>query len=186
MVGSFNLCISNEWDTIKVRNCNELRKNRSRESIIFRLSFIKVRDFSLNSKRFLSISKLNYYFLSITIDPKLTPIHEFSLFQTSRLNDNQTPPSNNPPLRKNSYLLRVNTHKNHSHPRDSSSSTPLSPFLIIQKFIQKSHRSPPPFSETNGNETKRTEKWRPRRGAEIRGKMKKRRSLSQGEGWRRR
>lgn len=90
--GSFNLC------TVKVWNCNKLRKNGSRESITFRLFFIIsfTRDLSLNSKLgSFQLAILSCYFL--ILGPKL--FHEFSFSKrTYLLNNNQIPPSSNPPL----------------------------------------------------------------------------------------
>ena len=112
----FNLCI--KWNTIKVWNCDKLRKiNYSGE----------ISHWIRNSVPF---NYQTYYYLTITIDRKLFQSMNFPL-PNDLLNNNQIPPSNNPPSKKKlpiknppSCQHAPQTHS-HPHPRNSSSSLPL-------------------------------------------------------------
>lgn len=85
--GSFNLCTGNEWNTVKVWNCNKF----------FIKSSIHERSLIEFETRFLSIS--NTFLLFPYTWSKINPIHEFSFpKRTYLLNNNQIPPSSNPPL----------------------------------------------------------------------------------------
>lgn len=106
----FNLCI--KWNTIKVWNCDKLRKiNYSGE----------ISHWIRNSVPF---NYQTYYYLTITIDRKLFQSMNFPL-PNDLLNNNQIPPSNNPPSKKK--LLSC------QHIADPFNSTSSSPLITIEQ-----------------------------------------------------